>query len=332
MTYGELDRRSGEIARYLRRLGVAADARVALVVERSPEMVAALLGILKAGGGYLPLDPSYPRERLALLLADAAPAAVVGPRHLLAALPGTAAPRLALEDALARGGAPHPSWRRRASREPRLRALHLGLDRHAQGGRGQPSRGGAAGARYGLRGVRPRRGLPPTVADVVRPGDLRDLGAAPQRRPSGAPAARAVHGGRRLRGGGAPRGDDALADLRPLPPRGGGGARAARRPAPAAGRRRRPVAPARACGRSRPCRVSTSSTATARPRTRPSRPPTACATASRRASRRCRSGGRSPPAAPTCSTARSRRCRPGASGSSTWAAPAWRAATSAARR
>ena len=85
-------------------------------------------------------------------------------------------------------------------------------------------------------------------------------------------------------------------------------------------------------GARRPCRMSTSSTATARPRTRPSRPPTACATASRRASRRCRSGGRSPPAAPTCSTARSRRCRPGASGSSTWAAPAWRAATSAARR
>ncbi|HEY0410807.1 MAG TPA: amino acid adenylation domain-containing protein, partial [Candidatus Dormibacteraeota bacterium] len=81
---------------------MAIDARVGLVVERSPEMVAALLGILKAGGGYLPLDPSYPRERLALLLADAAPAAVVGPRHLLAALPEipNGAPRLAFEDAI----------------------------------------------------------------------------------------------------------------------------------------------------------------------------------------------------------------------------------------
>jgi amino acid adenylation domain-containing protein len=103
MSYGELDRRSNEIARHLRRLGVAINARVALVAERSPEMVAALLGILKAGGGYLPLDPSYPRERLALLLADAAPAAVVGPRHLLAALPDVpigpdGAPRLAFED------------------------------------------------------------------------------------------------------------------------------------------------------------------------------------------------------------------------------------------
>jgi amino acid adenylation domain-containing protein len=98
MTYRDLDRRSNEIARHLRRLGVAINARVALVAERSPEMVAALLGILKAGGGYLPLDPSYPRERLALLLADAAPAAVVGPRHLLAALPPGTLPRLALED------------------------------------------------------------------------------------------------------------------------------------------------------------------------------------------------------------------------------------------
>ncbi len=100
MSYGELDRRSGEIARRLRRLGVAIDARVGLVVERSPEMLEALLGILKAGGGYLPLDPTYPRERLALLLADAAPAAVVGPRRLLAALPDIpgGAPRLALED------------------------------------------------------------------------------------------------------------------------------------------------------------------------------------------------------------------------------------------
>jgi amino acid adenylation domain-containing protein len=122
MTYGELDQRSGEIARHLRRLGVAADARVALVAERSPEMVAALLSILKAGGGYLPLDPAYPRERLALLLADAAPAAVVGPRHLLAALPDVpnGAPRLAFEDALSEAdtGADAPTVLRSADVPP----------------------------------------------------------------------------------------------------------------------------------------------------------------------------------------------------------------------
>jgi amino acid adenylation domain-containing protein len=104
-TYNELDRRSGAIARQLRRLGVGGEDLVGLCVERSPEMVAAVLGILKAGGAYLPLDPSYPRRRLELLLEDAAPAALVGSRRLLAALPGSA-PRLALEEAAAIGNEP----------------------------------------------------------------------------------------------------------------------------------------------------------------------------------------------------------------------------------
>src|SRR4051812_33546046 len=99
LTYRELDRWSGRIARALRRLGVGREDRVGLAVERSGAMVAAVLGILKAGGAYLPLDPSYPRERLELLLEDARPAAIVGSRQLLALLPGSA-PRLALEDLL----------------------------------------------------------------------------------------------------------------------------------------------------------------------------------------------------------------------------------------
>ncbi len=99
LTYGELDRRAGRIASALRRSGVRRDDRVGLSVERSGEMVAAILGILKAGGAYMPLDPAQPRQRLERLLADGAPAAIVGSAHLLAALPGTA-PRLDL-DALA---------------------------------------------------------------------------------------------------------------------------------------------------------------------------------------------------------------------------------------
>jgi len=97
LTYSALDRRAGRIARALTRLGVGPEDRVGLVVERSADMVAAVLGILKAGGAYLPIDPSYPRERLELLLADAAPSAIVGSRRRLAGFPGTA-PRLALED------------------------------------------------------------------------------------------------------------------------------------------------------------------------------------------------------------------------------------------
>src|SRR5882724_1611072 len=75
LTYAGLDRQAGRIARRLRRLGVGPESRVALYLERSAEMVAAVLGVLKAGGAYLPIDLSYPRERLELLLEDAAPAA-----------------------------------------------------------------------------------------------------------------------------------------------------------------------------------------------------------------------------------------------------------------
>ncbi|HYO90249.1 MAG TPA: amino acid adenylation domain-containing protein, partial [Pyrinomonadaceae bacterium] len=71
MSYGELDRRANQLARYLRTLGVGPDHVVGLYLERSPLMVVALLATLKAGGAYLPLDPGYPQERLAYMLEDA---------------------------------------------------------------------------------------------------------------------------------------------------------------------------------------------------------------------------------------------------------------------
>ena len=70
LSYGDLEARSNRLARYLRGLGVGPEARVGLCVERSPEMVVALLGILKTGGAYVPLDPNHPAERLALVLGD----------------------------------------------------------------------------------------------------------------------------------------------------------------------------------------------------------------------------------------------------------------------
>jgi amino acid adenylation domain-containing protein len=70
LTYGELNKRANQLARFLRAIGVGAERRVALLMERSVEMVVALLATLKAGGAYAPLDPQYPRERLALMLAD----------------------------------------------------------------------------------------------------------------------------------------------------------------------------------------------------------------------------------------------------------------------
>jgi amino acid adenylation domain-containing protein len=71
LSYGALERRANQIAHHLRTLGVGPDVVVALCVERSFDMVVGLIGILKAGGAYLPLDPSYPPERLAYMLADA---------------------------------------------------------------------------------------------------------------------------------------------------------------------------------------------------------------------------------------------------------------------
>ena len=70
LSYGELNRRANQLAHYLRSLGVRPDQRVALCMERSPEMVVGLLGILKAGAGYVPLDPAYPVERLSYMLRD----------------------------------------------------------------------------------------------------------------------------------------------------------------------------------------------------------------------------------------------------------------------
>ncbi|MFE5947281.1 amino acid adenylation domain-containing protein [Streptomyces sp. NPDC056480] len=71
LTYGDLDRRADALARRLRTLGVGADDRVAVCLEQSPELAVALVAVLKAGGGYLPLDPEQPPARLAHLVADA---------------------------------------------------------------------------------------------------------------------------------------------------------------------------------------------------------------------------------------------------------------------
>ncbi|HIP72711.1 MAG TPA: non-ribosomal peptide synthetase, partial [Anaerolineae bacterium] len=73
LTYTELNRRANQLAHFLQKQGVGPESIVAISVNRSPEMVIGLLGIQKAGGAYLPLDPAYPPERLAFMLADAQP-------------------------------------------------------------------------------------------------------------------------------------------------------------------------------------------------------------------------------------------------------------------
>jgi amino acid adenylation domain-containing protein len=87
LTYGELMARSNRMAAYLRSNGVEPHSLVGVCLERSPEMMVALLGILQAGGAYVPLDPEYPRERLAFMLEDAAPLVVVTQNRLKDLLP-----------------------------------------------------------------------------------------------------------------------------------------------------------------------------------------------------------------------------------------------------
>ncbi|MBZ4419378.1 non-ribosomal peptide synthetase [Myxococcus sp. RHSTA-1-4] len=87
LTYAELDARANQLAWHLRSLGVGPEVRVGLCLERSLEMVVALLATLKAGGAYVPLDPAYPSQRLTWMLEDARPAVLLAQERLLPRLP-----------------------------------------------------------------------------------------------------------------------------------------------------------------------------------------------------------------------------------------------------
>ncbi|HYG65747.1 MAG TPA: non-ribosomal peptide synthase/polyketide synthase, partial [Thermoanaerobaculia bacterium] len=87
LRYAELAERSNRLAHYLRRLGVGPERVVGICLERTAELVVAVLGVLKAGGAYLPLDPAYPAQRLSWMLEESAAPVVVTEQRLLASLP-----------------------------------------------------------------------------------------------------------------------------------------------------------------------------------------------------------------------------------------------------
>ncbi|ASS74677.1 hypothetical protein CIG75_06625 [Tumebacillus algifaecis] len=87
LTYAELNARANRLAHRLQKLGVGPESLVGLCVERSTDMVVAVLGILKAGGSYVPLDPTYPQDRLAFMLEDSAVSVLVTQSNLLTNLP-----------------------------------------------------------------------------------------------------------------------------------------------------------------------------------------------------------------------------------------------------
>ncbi|MFG3165509.1 AMP-binding protein, partial [Streptomyces sp. NPDC048232] len=99
LSYGELDERASRLAGVLRGRGVGAESLVGVLLERSVDLVVALLAVWKAGGAYVPLDPSYPAERLELMVGDAGPVCVVTVSGLAGMLPvGVLVPVVCLDD------------------------------------------------------------------------------------------------------------------------------------------------------------------------------------------------------------------------------------------
>ncbi|MGF1480497.1 MAG: amino acid adenylation domain-containing protein [Cyanophyceae cyanobacterium] len=97
LTYRELNARANHLAVKLQQLGVTPEVRVGICLERSPAMVIALLGVLKAGGTYIPLDPAYPQQRLVYMIEDAPIGILLTQSHLLALFPHYSGQTLCLD-------------------------------------------------------------------------------------------------------------------------------------------------------------------------------------------------------------------------------------------
>jgi amino acid adenylation domain-containing protein len=98
LTYKELNIRSNQVAHQLQKLGVGAEILVGICIPQSVEMIVGLLGILKAGGAYLPLDPSYPQERLNFMLADAQVSVLLTQEKLLKYFPSFSNPIVCIDN------------------------------------------------------------------------------------------------------------------------------------------------------------------------------------------------------------------------------------------
>ncbi|HEX6910498.1 MAG TPA: amino acid adenylation domain-containing protein, partial [Longimicrobium sp.] len=134
LTYAELNARANRLAHHLRGLGVGPDVRVAICAERGLEMVVAVLATLKAGGAYVPLDPAYPADRVAYMLADSAPAAVLVHRALRNRVETADVPVLELD-------AEMPAWADRPETDPPVEGLtpaHLAYVIYTSGSTGRP--------------------------------------------------------------------------------------------------------------------------------------------------------------------------------------------------
>ena len=141
LSYGELNAEANRLAHHLIGLGVVADARVAICVERSAAMVIGLLAILKAGGAYVPLDPAYPSERLSQIVTDASPSLVLIDRAGREALGEAALAGRTLVDLEPLREGRSTVWSFEAVEDPQVEGLtsrHLAYVIYTSGSTGRP--------------------------------------------------------------------------------------------------------------------------------------------------------------------------------------------------
>ena len=121
VTYRELNERANRLAHHLRALGIGPDARGVICVQRGVEMITAILATWKAGAGYVTIDSAYPAERLAYMLRDSAPSALIMHARLpedVGAQLRTGAPAAAGWPLPPRTSTPRPSTRSRSPSAP----------------------------------------------------------------------------------------------------------------------------------------------------------------------------------------------------------------------
>jgi non-ribosomal peptide synthetase component F len=169
-TYGELNERANRIAHWLTGRGIGPERLVAVAMPRSAGQIAVLLGIMKAGAAYLPWDLSYPRERIAYMAADAAPAAVLTTQAVAMQLPDGLDADVVAVDAPSTVAA----WRQApqsdlgdAERVAPLSAAHAAYVIYTSGSTGRPK--GVTVTHSGLAALR---------AEAVRLGDLGNAAGA----------------------------------------------------------------------------------------------------------------------------------------------------------
>ncbi|MEI5102634.1 condensation domain-containing protein [Streptomyces sp. PmtG] len=243
VSYRVLDARAERLARHLRGLGVGPETPVGVCLERSVDLLVAVLGTLKAGGAYLPLPPALPADRLTFCLRDAGAGAVLTTTDLADRFAGADVPVVRVDGGLpdAPGGPlPPPApgdaenlayviYTSGSTGVPKgIGVSHRALARHGQGRR--------------LRRPRARRGPSEPVAAVLRRLAHRSVGPAPERRRCGPSAARPALPGRPARRPQAPPRHQPAADLAPTAPGGRRIPRRAQRRTTAPGRRRRALA------------------------------------------------------------------------------------------